>query len=905
MSRVCVKGLPRRLDEKELRKLFSFASEVTDAKVIRDKDGKSRQFAFVGFRSDTDAALACKKLNGTYVGTSRVQVEIARPAGDPGLARPWSRHSKGSSAHTKRLEREEREEVEKFRAQTRARAKEVAKRKKAEEKAARQQSRISEKDREGFDAFKSVLQKRGRTPMWADGQPTENAKADTPNPKATGASVESDGSSDEDDEEYQEIPALKEEKPETEKKNLKPNPVALDEGVSDADYFKSKIAAIDDDDDDDDNSDDDNDDGHEEEKDDDKEEEANTKDDETRNEEKGTKNPEVGKANSNNETDEGKGKTNGDALSNKNSETKKSSETASEEQKPVDAGDTGRLFVRNLAFSVNEDDLENLFEKYGTLSEVHIIMDSATKRSRGVAFVSFVVPENAATAMVALDNTVFCGRLLHILPGRSKRVNTRSGRSGLGDGVGMNSFKQGREDARVDAARSGLDGQAQNTMFLGADAVAATMASRLGVSKSELLGTERGESGNAAVRVAVAEATIQAETKQFLKENGIDLEKVDAAKANMNAKTAAGKRARLTRKAFLVKNLPSGTKEYQLDQIFSKFGTLNRLALAPSSLLALVEFSMAGEAKRAYAGCAYKRFRDVPLYLEWLPADCISQSTPREQTKESESPAEPEIIPESTKPATETIAPKTETGPIVNASSVYVKNLNFATTEENLKMHLQYVLKKRKDVMSGLRTVSIATKNKVDEKTGSSTKLSSGFGFAEFASRELAMEAVKIAQGSILDGHKLELRVSNRVAEPKNKRKRKSEKRKPSAKIMVRNIAFEASVREVRELFASFAQIKSVRLPRKMDGSHRGFGFLEFVSVNEAKTAMNALADAHLYGRHLVIEYADEDASGINSMDKLLENAMREANKNKRRKIENGERGDDDGNDRIRDELYT
>ena len=884
MTRICVKNLPKRLDERELRNLFSFTGEVTDAKVIRDKEGKSRQFAFVGFRSDSDAALACKKLNGTYVGTSRVQVEIARPAGDPGLARPWSRHSKGSSAHTKRLEREEREQVEKFRAETRARAKEAAKRKKAEEKAARQQSRISEKDREGFDAFKNALQKRGRTPIWADNEASIKQNANDGNSKTPETNIGEDNDSEEDDEEYQDIPELKEEKPKAEKENLEANPIALDEDVSDANYFKSKIgnvdADIDDDDDDHDEKTGVKDASSDEEN--EKNEENHEKIDES--EKSGTDE----KENSKHETvpkNDDKEKPNGDPVL--------------KSEKPIDAAETGRLFVRNLAFSVNEEDLENLFEKYGTLSEIHIVVNSATKCSRGIALVSYATPENAARAMVALDNTVFCGRLLHILPGRPKPNSGRAGLPGLGEGIGMNSFKQAREDARVDAARSGKDEHAQNTMYLGADAVAGAMASQLGVSKSELLGTERGESGNAAVRIAMAEATLQAEIKQFFKENGIDLERIEEAKASMAAKTTAGKRARLTRKAFLVKNLPSGTKEHQLEQVFGKFGTLDRLALAPSSLLALVEFSTAGEAKRAYSGCAYKRFRDVPLYLEWLPADCFTQSAnSREQVKDSESKEQSENV-------VEKIAPETEAGPVVNATSVYVKNLNFNTTKESLENHFKWALNKRRDVLNGLRSVSIATKNRTDESTGETTKLSMGFGFAEFGTRELAMEAVKIAQGSTLDGHELELRVSNRATEQPNKRKRRTEKHKPSSKIMVRNIAFEASVREVRELFASFAQIKSVRLPRKMDGSHRGFGFLEFVSTSEAKNAKNALENAHLYGRHLVIEYADEDASGVNSMEKLLQNATREANKNKRRKIDDTGGEGDNTNSRIHDELYT
>ena len=80
-------------------------------------------------------------------------------------------------------------------------------------------------------------------------------------------------------------------------------------------------------------------------------------------------------------------------------------------------------------------------------------------------------------------------------------------------------------------------------------------------------------------------------------------------------------------------------------------------------------------------------------------------------------------------------------------------------------------------------------------------------------------------------------------------------------KLMVRNIPFEASRTELRELFGSFGQLKSLRLPKKFDGSSRGFVFVEYLSSDDAKTAIRSLASTHLLGRKLVVEYANEDKS--------------------------------------------
>lgn len=50
------------------------AVQITDAKVVRTKTGKSRQFAFVGFATDEDANKALKYYNSTFLDTSRIQV---------------------------------------------------------------------------------------------------------------------------------------------------------------------------------------------------------------------------------------------------------------------------------------------------------------------------------------------------------------------------------------------------------------------------------------------------------------------------------------------------------------------------------------------------------------------------------------------------------------------------------------------------------------------------------------------------------------------------------------------------------------------------------------------------------------------------------------------------------------
>ncbi|TVU16028.1 hypothetical protein EJB05_39575 [Eragrostis curvula] len=58
-----------------------------------------------------------------------------------------------------------------------------------------------------------------------------------------------------------------------------------------------------------------------------------------------------------------------------------------------------RLYVSGLAFRTTEESLRNAFEKFGELTEVHIVMDKLAKRPRGFAFLSYADEEEAKAAM--------------------------------------------------------------------------------------------------------------------------------------------------------------------------------------------------------------------------------------------------------------------------------------------------------------------------------------------------------------------------------------------------------------------------------------------------------------------------------------------------------------------------
>ena len=62
--------------------------------------------------------------------------------------------------------------------------------------------------------------------------------------------------------------------------------------------------------------------------------------------------------------------------------------------------------------------MEELFKPFGPLAEVNLPIDKDTRKIKGFAFITYVIPENAVQAYSNLDGTTFQGRLLHLIPGK-------------------------------------------------------------------------------------------------------------------------------------------------------------------------------------------------------------------------------------------------------------------------------------------------------------------------------------------------------------------------------------------------------------------------------------------------------------------------------------------------------
>ena len=99
---------------------------------------------------------------------------------------------------------------------------------------------------------------------------------------------------------------------------------------------------------------------------------------------------------------------------------------------------SAKLFVGNLSFDVTENDLQDAFAAHGTVIEANLMMDRATGRPRGFAFVTMSTPEEAQKAMGALNGKELAGRALTV-----NLARPREERSGGGGGGGRRDFRGG------------------------------------------------------------------------------------------------------------------------------------------------------------------------------------------------------------------------------------------------------------------------------------------------------------------------------------------------------------------------------------------------------------------------------------------------------------------------------
>jgi len=86
------------------------------------------------------------------------------------------------------------------------------------------------------------------------------------------------------------------------------------------------------------------------------------------------------------------------------------------------------VYVGNLAYTVTQEDLKEVFTEYGTVKRVHLPKDRETGRPRGFGFVEMASDDEEQAAIDELDGAEWLGRVLKVNKARPREGN--GGRSG-------------------------------------------------------------------------------------------------------------------------------------------------------------------------------------------------------------------------------------------------------------------------------------------------------------------------------------------------------------------------------------------------------------------------------------------------------------------------------------------
>ncbi|KAI2638504.1 MRD1-like protein [Xylaria nigripes] len=489
----------------------------------------------------------------------------------------------------------------------------------------------------------------------------------------------------------------------------------------------------------------------------------------------------------------------------------------SENQATLDAiRKTARLFCRNLPYDATAEDLRTHFEHFGEVEEVHVPSD-ASNHNRGMGFVLFHDPEAAVKAFQS-DRTTFQGRILHVLPAKAKTDEL--------DEFALAKLPLRQQNLIKKRKKAAAATWSWNSLYVSQDAVNTAVADRLGIPKSELLDPTNSDAG---VKQALAESEIIQDTKAYFTANGVN---VDSFKSKLRSDDV-----------ILVKNLDANTKSEEIRGLFEEHGRILRVLMPPSGVVAIVQFSSPSDGKRAFAKLAYRRFGSSQLFLEKAPRDVFFDSPPV-------SGRDPDVEPVAVQKVSATDLLGESPQQSSSDATLFVKNLNFDTNTSALADAFQH--------LEGFKSALVKTKK--DMKRPGQI-LSMGFGFVSFENSDFAAAAAKVMDGHVLMGHKLHVRATHRGLDAAEERKKKDDAaNKATCTLIVKNLPFQASKREIKALFSAYAQIKTVRMPKKFNHSGRGFAFVDFSSSKEAASALQTLEGTHLLGRRLILQYAEAEA---------------------------------------------
>ncbi|KAJ5566166.1 RNA-processing protein HAT helix [Penicillium sp. DV-2018c] len=129
------------------------------------------------------------------------------------------------------------------------------------------------------------------------------------------------------------------------------------------------------------------------------------------------------------------------------------------------------------------------------------------------------------------------------------------------------------------------------------------------------------------------------------------------------------------------------------------------------------------------------------------------------------------------------------------------------------------------------------------------------FCYLQFDSSSAAHHATELHGMRLEDGKKLSVKISD-----PSKKQARSGPRYEGREIYVSNISWNATEKDLKELFSKFGEVEKAFIDRKVDGGSKGYGFVTFTTPEAAKEAV-AMNEEEYMSRRLRVEIASPEAS--------------------------------------------
>jgi nucleolin len=143
------------------------------------------------------------------------------------------------------------------------------------------------------------------------------------------------------------------------------------------------------------------------------------------------------------------------------------------------------------------------------------------------------------------------------------------------------------------------------------------------------------------------------------------------------------------------------------------------------------------------------------------------------------------------------------------------------------------------------------------------------FGYVEFAKLSDAINAKEAKHEALFDGRNINVDYSQprtgkpREAAPDRAKRFGDVRGAPAETIFIGNLSFDATYDIIKETFAEYGEITRISLPTDREsGQMKGFGYVSFTSVDEAKAALDSLSGVEIAGRRVRLDFATSRPGG-------------------------------------------